>query len=115
MDDIDDRIKNLQYEVNQLTNTNTTIKKESNPYKINTEALNSPIISYGILPCAILILLFAWKPRFIMDDITNKTNIIEKKLSYKKLIVATIVASVVVKTISVVALLVYKNKSRFTK
>ena len=49
-----------------------------------------------------------------MDDITDKTNIIEKKLSYKKLIVATIVSSVVVKTISIVALLVYKNKNRFS-
>ena len=55
MDDIDDRIKNLQYEVSQLTSTNTTVKKESTAYKINTDALNSPIVSYGILPCAIFI------------------------------------------------------------
>lgn len=111
MEELEQKIKRLQDEVRELT-TNTTettskvVKKKDNHFDI----LNLPIVSYVVLPFVIMVLLFAFKPYFIFEDVIDSTNVFVKKISYKKLIVATIVCSALLKTISIIGVLVYKNR-----
>ena len=109
MDDLEERINSLQEEVTKIKSSTTStttnsIKKETNHFDI----VNSAIVSYVILPFLILVVLFVSKPSLLLEDITDKTN--EKKLSYKKIIVATIVLTIALNTIITVSLIVYKNQ-----
>ena len=108
-DNLEERIKSLQNEVKEITTSATIpVEKETKQFVFNFDMLNSAIVSYVILPFLILAVLFAWKPSLLLEDITDKTN--EKKLSYKKLIVATIVSTIVIKTIIIIGVTVYKNQ-----
>ena len=104
MDDIEENINILQEEVMKITSS-TTEKKENNQFDFNI--VNSGIVSYVILPFLILAVLFVSKPSLLLEDITDKTN--DKKLSYKKILVATIVLTIAINTIITISVIVYKN------
>jgi hypothetical protein len=62
MDDFEEKIESLQKELNQITNSTTSIIKEETKEEtkeFNFNMLKSRIISYVILPFLILIVLFA--------------------------------------------------------
>lgn len=111
-DNLEERIKSLQDEVREITKTTVSstipIEKETKHFVFIFDVLNSTIVSYVILPFLILAVLFAWKPSLLLQDITDKTN--EKKLSYNKLIVATIISTIAIKTIFILVVIVYKNQ-----
>ena len=101
MDDLEENIESLQKEVNQITSSSTInpVKEEIKQFNLNLSILN-----YVILPFLIFIVLFAWKPSLLLEDNTN-----ERKLSHKKLIVATIVLTIAINTIIILVVIVYKN------
>ena len=109
-DDLEQKIKSLQNEVNQITSSGSTnsVKKETKQFAFNFDMLNTSIISYAIIPCLIAAVLFASKPSLLLEDNTSKTN--DRKFSYKKLIVATIISTIAIKTIIIVGVIVYKNQ-----
>jgi magnesium-transporting ATPase (P-type) len=98
MDDLEEKIESLQKEVNQIT-----ISSITNPVKEETKQFNfnSSIIIYFILPFFIFIVLFVWQPSLLLEDKTH-----ERKLSHKKLIVATIL----INTIIILGFIIYKNR-----
>jgi len=102
MDDFEEKIESLQKEVNQIT-----ISSITNPVKEETKQFNfnSSIIIYFILPFFILIVLFVWQPSLLLEDKIN-----ERKLSHKKLIVATIVLTISINTIIILGFIIYKNR-----
>jgi Mn2+/Fe2+ NRAMP family transporter len=109
-DDLEEKIKSLQDEVNQITLTNSTTSPTTNVIKEETKQFDfkmfkSSIASYLILPFLIFIVLFTWKPSILLEDKTN-----DKKLSNKKLIVATIVSTIAINTIIIFGVILYKNR-----
>jgi hypothetical protein len=110
MDDLEENINILQEEVMKMTSSSTKIndvKKENDKFVFNFGIVNSAIVSYVILPFLILAVLFVSKPSLLLEDNTDKTT--EKKLSYKKIIVATIVLTIAINTIITIGLILYKN------
>ena len=113
-DDFEDRIQSLQDDINQLSEVSKTTKNTQsvkNKYKftlMNFDIINLPIVYYLIIPCLILFFLLSWKPNFVMEDISLKQT--EKKVNYKKLVIATFIGTLIIKTISIIYVFVYKNK-----
>jgi hypothetical protein len=95
---MDEKIKILQDKVNQITLSNEKCLPSSSGCSSSSffPKFNYPVIYYyGAIPCLILIILFIYKPMFVMEDVSIDGKFPEKRLSYKKLLVATVVATAI--------------------
>ena len=111
IDELESKITQLQLKVSQLTTTTDSIKTDnSKSYKSSLfNTLKLPVVYYGAVPVCILILLLFLKPTFIMEDVSLDGNFPEKKLSYNKLFVSTIIATSIIAVIIFVYF--YRTKS----
>ena len=117
MSDIDDlyqKIDNLQQEINKLSPATEYIKPVNSKTslfsflpKVNVTKLSK--IYYAIIPLTMTAILFFVKPSFIMenDKNTNK-NTNKKKIDYKKLLISTLISSL----ISAVVIFAYFYKKK---
>lgn len=118
-DDFEDKIQSLQDEISQLstvpktiTKTATTVKKQGTFKLFNLNLVNSSFVYYGVVPFLILLILLILKPRFVMEDnVYDSAQQTEKKVSYKKLAVAIIIFTMIIKIMSVIYIFVYKTKT----
>ena len=116
-DDFEDKIQSLENEISQLstvpktiTKDAKTVKKQGNSTLFNFNLLNSSFVYYGVVPCLILFFLLTLKPHFVMEDnVHDGAQQTEKKVSYKKLAIAIIISTMIIKMISVIYIFVYKN------
>ena len=95
---MDEKIKILQDKVNQITLSNENrITSSSGSSGSFLPKFNFPVVYYyyGAIPALILIALFIYKPIFVMEEISIDGKFPEKRLSYKKLFVATVVATAI--------------------
>ena len=95
--ELDSKIKTLHEKVSEITTTNvksSILTKKSAFLSMNV--IKSPVVYYGIIPVFILLLFFFWKPSFIMENVSIDGKIPEKRLSYKKLIIATIIVTAII-------------------
>ena len=106
--ELDSKIKTLHEKVSEITTTNvksSILNKQSAFLTMNS--IKSPVVYYGIIPVFILLLFFFCKPSFIMENISIDGKLPEKRLSYKKLIIATIIVTAIISI--VVFIYLYKN------
>ena len=106
--ELDSKIKMLYEKVSELTTTKVKsgiLNNQSAFLKMNI--IKSPVVYYGIIPICILLLFLFLKPSFIMENISIDGKLPEKRLSYKKLIIATIIATAIISI--VVFIYLYKN------
>ena len=114
-DEIDATIKSLHEKVNQITTTSTSTSTivsadAKNTSVFSSSILKSRVIYYGIIPLTMFLLLLFWKPWFIMEDISIDGKLPEKKLSYKKLFIATFIVTFII-AIGIFSYS-YKNKKK---
>ena len=93
IDDLNEKIDNLQKEINNINPVTEYIKPVNSKAslfsflpKVNVTNLSK--IYYAIIPLTITAILFFVKPSFIMENDKNK-----KKIQYKKLLIASLVFS----------------------
>ena len=97
--EIDATIKSLHEKVNQITTTTSAFvvtRNTSSESIFSGSILKSPIIYYGAVPLTILIILFFWKPSFIMENVSIDGKLPEKKLIYKKLFMSTLIVTIII-------------------
>ena len=106
--ELDSKIKMLHEKVSEITKTNVKIGILNNQSAFLTmNVIKSPVVYYGIIPLFILLLFLFLKPSFIMENISIDGKLPEKRLSYKKLIIATIIVTAIISI--VVFIYLYKN------
>ena len=84
-------LKKLSDRVSQFRST--TVKSRESILKfgfLSKVNIKSPLVYYGAVPLIVAILLFFWKPGFVMEEVSIDGNFSEKKLSFKKLLGSTI-------------------------
>ena len=98
MEDIefDATLKKLSDQVSQFTSTMIKSKPSSSSYFLSKVNVNSPLVYYGAVPIIIAVVLFFWKPGFVMEEVSIDGNLPEKKLSFKKLLVGTVIFTAVI-------------------
>jgi hypothetical protein len=97
IDDLNEKIDSLQKEVDKLNSISEFEKPEKAKISLfNNNCLKSPIVYYFALPLIVCVLLFFLKPSFIMEKISKNGNFPTKKLNYKKLLIATILFSIII-------------------
>ena len=109
--ELDAKIKMLNEKVSEITSTNlknSGLNKQSSFLTLNV--IKSPFIYYGVIPLVILLIFFFLKPGFIMQNVTIDGKITEKRLNYKKLIIATIIVT----SIIFISFFVYSYKNKKT-
>jgi len=92
---MDEKIKILQDKVNQITLSNENRITSSSGCSSSFLPKFNVVYYYAAIPCLILIILFIYKPKFVMEDISIDGKFPEKRLSYRKLFIATIVATAI--------------------
>lgn len=103
--EFDSTLNKLIDQVSQFTTIDRKYKEGNNLLsKIN---FKSPILYYGVIPIGIFILLLLWKPNFITDEVSINGNIPERKLNFKKILIATVVLT------SIICIIIFVNLSRF--
>lgn len=106
--ELDSKIKMLHEKVSEITKTNVKSGNVNNQSAFLTiNVIKSPVVYYGIIPICILLLFLFLKPSFIMENISIDGKLPEKKLSYKKLIIATIILTAIIYI--VVFIYLYRN------
>lgn len=106
--ELDSKIKMLYEKVSELTTTNVKSGILNNQSAFLTmNVIKSPVVYYGIIPIFILLLFLFLKPSFIMENISIDGKLPEKRLSYKKLIIATIIATAIISIVGFIYL--YRN------
>ena len=101
MNDIDDlyeKINNLQEEVGKLTTSTEYIKPVKSKTSLfsflsTVKLIKSPIVYYFMIPLIICIILFFVKPSFIME---NDKKLYKKKLNYNKLLISTLILTTLI-------------------
>lgn len=109
--ELDAKIKMLNEKVSEITSTNLKsggLNKQSAFLTLNV--IKSPFVYYGSIPLVILLIFFFWKPGFIMQNVSIDGKLQEKRLNYKKLIIATIIVS----SIIFITFFVYSYKNKKT-
>lgn len=89
----DEIVKNLNDKVSMLTKNETKIDKPISTYNINSSS-----IYYGLVPVITYICLYLIRPDFAMvtDTGIDGQLYLEKKLSHKKLLIATLIITLVI-------------------
>lgn len=106
--ELDSKIKTLHQTVSEITKTNVKSGSLNNQSAFLTiNSIKSPVVYYGVIPIFILLVFLFWKPSFIMENISIDGKLPEKRLSYKKLILATIIVTAIIYILVFVYL--YKN------
>jgi hypothetical protein len=115
IDELNDKINSLQQEIDKLSAATEFATK---PEKVNISlfkpsliTLKSPIVYYFAIPLSVFILLFLLKPPFIMESVSENGNFPKKKLNYKKLLIATILFSIILAF--VIFIFFYKKMSLY--
>ena len=57
---------------------------------------NSGLLMYLIIPVIVFVLFYIWKPSCIQDDITVDEEFPEYKLNYKKILLYTVIISIII-------------------
>lgn len=97
--EFDSALKKLSEQVSQFAKTNVPTQSgggggmSSFLPKIN---IKSPLIYYAIIPLAIVIVLFFWKPKFVTEEVSVEGELPTRKLSIKRLLLATVIMTVVI-------------------
>lgn len=93
METYNDIVKNLNDRVTMLSKNEISIDKPSPNYNINFSA-----IYYGLVPILTYISLYLIKPDFVIITDTGFDGqlYLEKKLSHKKLFIATLIITFVI-------------------
>lgn len=111
MSSMDDRefdatLKKLSDQVSQFTSITVTSKPSSGSGFLSKVNVKSPIVYYGAIPVIIAVVLFFWKPGFVMEEVSIDGNLPVKKLSFNKLLVGT----AVITTIIAIVIYFYRGK-----
>ena len=114
IDELNEKINSLQQEIDKLTATTEFAKPEKvniSLFKPSLFTVKSPIVYYLAIPLSVCILLFLLKPPFIMESVSKNGNFPTKKLKYKKLLIATILFSIIIAY--VIFIFFYKKMSLY--
>jgi hypothetical protein len=96
-DDYDETISKLNMEVRQITSTNVAMHTtKTGTFFVPTVILKSSILFYICVPLIIVFVLFFFKPKLIMKEDTIIDKESRKKISFKKLILTTIIVSAII-------------------
>jgi len=111
MDDneFDATLQKLGEQVSHFTNTTGSTKSSGGSSFLPKFNIKSPMVYYVAIPIFVLILLFLWKPNFVTEEVSVEGNMPERKLSFKKLLVGTVIGTTVIAILMFVYF--YKNKS----
>jgi len=93
---LEEKIKKLEEQVNNFSNNSEVSKKITNTplfLKLNTKYY---VYCYVAVPIVIFIILFIWSPKIITRKISIDGEIPKKKLSFKKLLIATIISTLLI-------------------
>ena len=95
-DNIESTLSTLKDKVSEFTSKNNLINSFSKQSGIISKInFKSSIIFYGIIPVVIILILFFWKPNFIMQEIITDDDIPQYKINIKKLLILTLILSVI--------------------
>ena len=98
--EIHSTIQSLHEKVNQIRSKTTTTtmlpSDEKNTSVFSGFILKSDVIYYVIVPLIIFFILFFCKPSIIMEEVSIDGKFPEKKRSYKKLIISTLILTVII-------------------
>jgi len=113
--EFEETLKMLSYKVDQFNSSNKVKNKnKSNSVKslLPNIFVKSSYIYFGIIPLIIGLILFFWKPNFVMKEKVAEEEIsAKKKLSFNKLIVTTAIFT----TVFIFSIYIYiyiSNKSK---
>jgi hypothetical protein len=107
--EFDATLKKLSDQVSNFTSI--TVKSKPNPGSgfLSKFDVKSPLIYYCAVPIIIALVLFFWKPGFVMEEVSIDGNLPEKKLSFKKLLVGTVLITAIIAI--VIFVYFYRNKN----
>lgn len=90
-DQYDDMLKNLNERVSSLSKPETNFDNVRLSYNLNLSS-----IYYGLVPLLVYTSLYLIKPEFVkISDVgSNGQILLEKKLSHKKILIATIISTI---------------------
>jgi hypothetical protein len=97
--EFDATLKKLSDQVSQFTSTTINKPTSSGGGFLSNISIKSPLVYYGVIPIAVMIILFFWKPGFVMEEVSVEGSLPEKKLSFKKLIVGSVIITTVIAVI----------------
>ena len=102
---MDMTLSGLQNKVSEFTTTTTKKTTTTTTYKINTI-----FVLYGSIPIIIMIVLYMYKPKFVMKEVLSDDGVSELKINVKNLLITTTILA----TLIIVAIYTYfynKNKT----
>ena len=102
---MDMTLSGLQNKVSEFTTTTTKKTTTTTTYKINTL-----FVLYGSIPIIIMIVLYMYKPKFVMKEVLSDDGVSELKINVKNLLITTTILA----TLIIVAIYTYfynKNKT----
>lgn len=97
--DFDDTLKKLSEQVSQFTSSNMVKTSFDNSGMLSKINIKSPFVYYVGIPLLIAIILFFWKPKFVMEEVSINGNISHKKLNFKNLLITTVIITVIISII----------------
>ena len=109
--DFETTLQKLSNQVNQFSgNKNNIVQDKSQPISIPSITGDKKYYYYAGIPIAFLIVLYLWKPSFVLEEVSIEGEMPVKKISFKK----TLISSVVLSTIVIIIILffsIYKPKT----
>lgn len=105
IENMDMTLSGLQNKVSEFTTTTTKKTTTTTTYKINTL-----FVLYGSIPIIIMIVLYMYKPKFVMKEVLSDDGVSELKINVKNLLITTTILA----TLIIVAIYTYfynKNKT----
>lgn len=105
IENMDMTLSGLQNKVSEFTTTTTKKTTTTTTYKINTI-----FVLYGSIPIIIMIVLYMYKPKFVMKEVLSDDGVSELKINVKNLLITTTIFA----TLIIVAIYTYfynKNKT----
>lgn len=108
--DFDKTLQKLSEQVSQFSGNKNTVLNTSQTTSLPSITGDKKYYYYLGIPVAFLILLYLWKPGFVMEEVSVNGEMPTKKISIKKLFISAIVLSTIL-IVSILFASVYKGKS----
>lgn len=89
-DTFDNTIRQLENKVGQITGSSGTGTFTSNKRGFLQEMLSNRKLIYALVPVLVFILLCFFKPKVVLEEVTDEDGNIEEKLSVKRAMIATV-------------------------
>lgn len=86
----------MQNRVNQVINTDLHSETNISSGFMSKLKSNCVAIYFIGIPLAVMIILLFWKPDFVTEDVVNDDKITEKKMSFKRLLLAGVVSFAII-------------------